>query len=342
MKFWLVLFCAVLTVSCTKSSDATKVEAERTAAEKVEITNVKTSVEKPLFSKVFRESIYFAASLEREALKLLLKDNSLQKSTLFSVLSYAIETKSGSRKSTPLGLDCGKFEIKQDKNFYSVQKACQNPHREAVLINALSEDKDYEIRFMIPQWGSVLGMSAVLTGSDVKCKMHIIDQKLNSLVCENWTYQVTEDQLSATVIKLDEFTFLRNADQQFHLKGGFYKELVQNKKIDILVPLEGKIKIIEKEIKVIDDFQAQKDGVMNGQIKEKVEIKPVEEKKKPSGQEIENQNQSETQNQSQGEVQSQGQSETQTQGTDPGSQADPNGSPTNPQTTGGQSGRRGR
>ncbi len=335
MKFWLVLFCAALTVSCTKKADPV---AETPQVEVVKSPAIPL-IEKPTFSKVSREAIYFASSLEREALKLLLKDNSLQKNTLFSILSYIVETNAGARKSTPAGLDCGKYEIKKEKDYYSVLKICQRPYREVATITVGAEDKDFQIRFMIAQWGPVLGMSAVLTGSDVKCKMHLIDQKLNSLVCENWTYQVAEEQLSATVIKLDEFVFQRNAEQQFVIKGGFFKELVQNKKIDIRVPLEGKIKIIEKEIKVVDDFIDQKDGVIDGQ--KKFEIKPVEEK---SRQELNKENQQENQNQTESQPQVSSQEGNQESGQqDQVGEIEKNGEAvSSTETTGGQSGRRGR
>ncbi len=233
---------------------------------------------KPKVSKVLRETVYFSASLEREALKLLVKDNSFQKNTLFSVLSYILETYSGVRKSTPLGLDCGKFQLQFVKDQIFVEKACQKPFREVLRINIIAKDKDFEFLFKAAEWGRVLGLSASLTGSDIKCRIGLVEQKLSVLNCENWFYQVSEDQMSSTVIKTTEFLFQRKAEKQFVIKGAFYKELIPNKKIDIVVPLEGKIKIIEKELKVIDEFADQKDGVIH-EKKEHIEIKPIEEGK---------------------------------------------------------------
>jgi len=274
------LIVLIFVAACHKSSDTPAV-TENVAENVVEkkIVLPKPLETKPKISKVLRESVYFSASLEREALKLLLKDNGFQKNTLFSVLSYILETQSGVRKSTPLGLDCGKFQLQFVKDQIFVEKACQKPFREVVRINILSADKDFEFLFKAGEWGRVLGLSAALTGSDIKCRVSTAEQKLSVLTCENWFFQVSEDQMSSTVIKTTEFTFQRKAEKQFVIKGGFYKELIQNKKIDIVVPLEGKIKIIEKELKVIDEFADLKDGVIH-EKKEPFEIKPIEDQGK--------------------------------------------------------------
>lgn len=206
------------------------------------------------FSRVLREAIYFSNSLEREALKLILKDRSAQKLTLFSVLSYIVETNSGSKKSTPFGLDCGTFEVRRQAKEILIFKTCVKPEAEVVRIQEIKADERYQVRFTVREWSSVVGWAVALTGSDVKCDLRIRDKKLQSLNCENWSYQTDENQTSSTVMRAQVFFFQREAARQFVIKGGFYKELVENRKIDIVVPLEGKIKIMEKELQVIDEF----------------------------------------------------------------------------------------
>lgn len=371
MRLFLLLFCALLILSCTKKSESgpnsedldsksTLSDPSTLGTSETELVGKELKIEKPLYSKVLREALYFSASLEREAIKLLLKDNTIQKKSLFSVLSYIFETKSGTRKPTPLGLDCAQYDIKKEISYLSVLKTCFKPAKEIARLYIKAEDRDYEIKFLVSEWGAVLGLSAVLTGSDIKCKIKIVEQKLNVLECENWALQVTEDQLSATIIKLDQFLFQRNALQQFVMKGGFYKELVQNKKIDIKVPLEGKIKIIERELKVIDDFIDHKDGVVDGQ--NKIEIKPVEKKQenneKNNQEEIKQESQSgevqqeagaqiqpETQSESQSQNQQEPQVEVTTEGQSSTIQTQPEvseGNPNESNQNGGQGGRRGR
>lgn len=206
------------------------------------------------FSKSLRESIYFSGSLEREALKLIFKDSSLQKLSLFGVLSYIVEIHTGAKKTTPRGLDCGKFEVRRDASQILILKTCLKPAIEIAKIKVMAADSLYNVEFYIKEWANVVGLAVSLTGQDVSCQIKIKDKKLVRLNCDNWSYQIGDDMTSATVLKTKVFLFERSAAKQFVIKGGFHKELIENKKIDIVVPLEGKIKIIEKEIKVIDEF----------------------------------------------------------------------------------------
>ena len=283
-RFW-CLFLPLIITAC-HSKDELKLP-EVTQGPTATIT---IPIEKPSeFSKLLRETIYFANSLEREALKLITKDSSFQKLTLFSVLSYVVETSSGAKKSTPLGLDCGQFTVRKNEKEISILKSCSKPFLELVHIHIVDESEKsahYEFNFVINEWSSVLGMPVTLTGSNVRCQMQVKDAKLKRLNCDNWSYLISEDQLSATVVKTKEFLFEREAQKQFVIRGGYFKELIENKKFDITVPLEGKIKIIEKEIRVIDEFLDKKNEVQNEKESSPEKIEAVPEISKEDYQKI--------------------------------------------------------
>lgn len=306
MKLTLGLLILCFATACHKN-ETSKSQNDDEKLVKAESTDIsKKEKQKPKISRVLRESIYFAASLEREALKLIVKNESSSRKTLFSTLSYIIENYSGSKKSAPLGLDCSKYDVQFASQRWVISKACYRPASEVAMIKTVREGSEYEFEFVTSQWASVLGMSAVLTGSNVTCRMTIVDEKLSGLSCDNWIHQVSEDQTSSTVVKANEFIFNRNATKQFVIKGGFYKELVQNKKIDIEVPMRGKIKVIEKELKVIDEFSAYKDGVMDEIKKEEIKPEGQDVKSQNSGEEaLKGQEQSQNENQSQSEGQNQ-------------------------------------
>jgi hypothetical protein len=315
----LILFIATACQN-KETNKSQKVDENMAKVESADVSKIEK--QKPKISRVLRESIYFAASLEREALKLIVKNESASRKTLFSTLSYIIENYSGSKKSAPLGLDCSKFDVLFATEGWVVLKSCYRPASEVAMIKTISKGSEYEFEFVTSQWASVLGMSAVLTGSNVKCRVTIVDEKLSGLSCDNWIHQVSEDQTSSTVVKAHEFVFNRNANKQFIIKGGFYKELVQNKKIDIEVPIRGKIKVIEKELKVIDEFSAYKDGVTDEIKKEEAKPENQDVKNQNSGEESpkgqdqtqsEGQNQSEDQNQSEGQNQSEDQNQSEGQ-----------------------------
>ncbi len=206
------------------------------------------------YSKEFRESLYFAASLEREALRLITKNSSFESTTLFSLMSYAFEADSGIKKSAPTRVDCTRFKILKKETEITLSKICIKPETLIARTIEKNQGRDYEIQFFTKEFGSVVGLSVALTNPDIICQLVLKEKKLQFLNCQNWTYQMSSNDLSSTEVKLKTFLFDRNQQKQLHLVGGFYKDLIENKKIEVIVPLEGKIKLIEKEIEVKDDF----------------------------------------------------------------------------------------
>ncbi|MEK6627138.1 MAG: hypothetical protein AABY53_00795 [Bdellovibrionota bacterium] len=299
MKSVIVGFFLVIVIACTPRQEGVVKPVDKTEpnkqlneqlSSKDQTLETKTKIAPPIFNKTLREAIYFSSSLEREALKLIFNNNSLQKLSLFSVLSYIVEINTGAKKSTPYGLDCGKFEVSRDQKIIKIFKTCVKPIVEVVEINIISEDSLYDVEFMIKEWANVVGLPVVLTGNNVRCQLKVTSHKLNSLNCNNWSYLTHESQISSTVIKTNHFVFERNAQKQFVIKGGFFKELIENKKLDIVVPLEGKIKIIEKELKVIDDFakivQQDLEGGKKNEQKEELKKEAKQEIGQETNQEI--------------------------------------------------------
>ncbi|MEQ1724008.1 MAG: hypothetical protein ABL930_12600, partial [Pseudobdellovibrio sp.] len=184
MKVLIFLIFALSIASCTKKSSELEPKDINTPELMKPTLDLNTAAKpepQPSFSKSLRESIYYSNSLEREALKLILKDASLQKLTLFSVLSYIVETDSGVKKSTPSRLDCGKYEIQRVGKTIRIFKACVKPSIEIAQIQTIEVDKEYQFDFMIKEWAVVVGPAVALTGSDVRCTTLIKDKKLQHL-----------------------------------------------------------------------------------------------------------------------------------------------------------------
>lgn len=243
----LIMVCFFLAACPTKKPDS---ELQPDAIEKP-----RAVVEKKVrFSKELRESLYFAASLEREALRLISRQNSYEPTTLFSVLSYAFEIEAGTKKSAPLGIDCGRFRIDSEIESFSLFKTCQKPATLLAVIHPNSNNTHYKVEFKVKDWAGVIGISVALTNSDIVCQFQIKNKKLSSFDCEHWAFLLSTSDASATEIRLSTFEFKRDQSQQLKLQGGFFRDLVERKKIVVSVPLQGKIKLIEKELEVKDDF----------------------------------------------------------------------------------------
>lgn len=215
-----------------------------------------------ILTKTQRESIFFAASLEKEALKLLLKNPTFDELTLFSVLSYAVESHFGIKKVIPQNLDCARFRFEIDninKNNVLIYNICQKP--DSLIARIEKGLSSLKVIFFIKEWAQVVGLSVTLTGTDIICDMQISDnltktneKKLTSLNCYNWARAIKSANLAVEEMRLKVFSFNRMQANQFILQGVITQDLIERRKIEMQVPLEGKIQLIEKEIEVIDEY----------------------------------------------------------------------------------------
>ncbi len=272
-----ILFLAAfgLVSGCTRQADSLTASGPQNPVEKYSPFKPKSEVQKEvmLFSKDFRESLHFAASLERETLRLISKNTSLEPSTLFSVLSYGFDIASGTKKMAPRGIDCSRFEIrKRAEGGLDVLKICQKPAALIATVEPSLNESHFKLVFKVKEWASVVGISVTLTNSDIICEIEIKDKKLSQLSCEKWAYFLSASDASATEVHLKTFSFHRQDDSQLKIAGGFYRDLIERKKIEITVPLQGKIKLIEKEIEVKDDFIEKPPVVDEQPIKKDQEI----------------------------------------------------------------------
>ena len=270
------LFILILT-SCFRSNDVKVTSTLNSAMHKNVSAIIQSKVNsKDLISKPERESIHFSAQLEKEALKLLLKNSAFNEQTLFSVLSYAIETNAGVKKSPPEHLDCSRFRLAADgvsKRTIHIYKTCQKPE---VLIASLDiglMTSTIQVTFFLKEWVSVVGLAVTLTGANTICDLEISEKKLEKLDCKNWAYTIKTSTVSSEELRLKEFTFRRHQVDQFVLKGGRYVDLIERNKFEVQVPMEGKIKVFEKELKVIDEFAQQIEA--DTSQKNRIEIKGV-------------------------------------------------------------------
>lgn len=258
MKLTRLCFFILILTSCFRNPVADTIPAtkpsEQTNLEKQ--SNVKMKPDE-ILTKAQRESIYFSAQLEKEALKLLLKNPSFNELTLFSVLNYAVENSNGVKKSPPGRLDCSRFRLQpmvSNKRQIHVYQTCQKPDILIAQLDIGLTSSSMTVTFFLKEWIRVVGLPVTLTGANTICDFQIESNKLEKLDCKDWAYTVSTSSVSSEELRLKEFLFRRHQPNQFVIKGGRFVDLIERKKFDIQIPMEGKIKIFEKEIKVIDEF----------------------------------------------------------------------------------------
>ena len=274
-RLFIRILILILT-SCFRSPDTSKETVTQSPQKPIEVKqlNLKNKSDE-LLTKAQREGIYFSAQLEKEALKLLLKNPAFNELTLFSVLNYAVESSNGVKRSPPGRLDCSRFRLQpltNNKRQIEVYQTCQKPEVLIAQINLGLTSSSMTVTFFLKQWVRVVGLSVTLTGANTVCEFKLAENKLESLDCKDWAYTVSTSTVSSEELRLKEFLFRRHHPNQFTLKGGRFVDLVERKKFDIQIPMEGKIKIFEKEMKVIDEFADRLETAPTTPLK-RIEIK---------------------------------------------------------------------
>ena len=252
-------------LGCTKQSETQKAAHSESSAIQ---TDLKQPITDPVTESLKKIATHFrfAASLEREILKTIRPDFNLPM-TQFEILSTVLDQRVGIKKNFAR-VDCKLFKIEPQNSLYLFFKQCQNPPVRVADVETKIKNQ-ITVHFYTSEWSSVVGQSVVLTAADRVCVLTIEDDKLKRLSCEN-TNMALDQALDVQELRLKEFVFDQKAEFQVQVSGGFYKNLVEHRKLSLKIPFDGKIKIIEKELKVRDDFaeldRSQKTGTEHIEI----------------------------------------------------------------------------
>jgi hypothetical protein len=202
--------------------------------------------------KKISKYIRFAASIDREILKTIRPNLSLAM-TQFEVIGTILDQRQGIKKNFA-AIDCKLYQIEKKLDQIYFYKQCQNPKSLIAQIDLKSERK-IKITFYTKEWSGQIGASVALTAADRVCDLTAdLQDKLIRMQCENTSLELGKDASEIQELRLTDYIFDQKASDQVYIQGGFYKNLVMHRKLQLNIPFDGKIKIIEKELKVRDDF----------------------------------------------------------------------------------------
>ncbi|MES2801268.1 MAG: hypothetical protein V4654_02150 [Bdellovibrionota bacterium] len=260
MKLIFITTCITLTLlfSCTKKELPVAKSDEVVAGP---ITTVSTPLasqtlsEELAFAKMLAGNLKFIASLEKEVLKLLMQDSSPEVNQ-FEVLSYGVDKFNGAKTGFLPGFGCQKIAVRSGTKKFEIYSECTKP---AKKLAELSEDpvnkNKFTAVFLTSNWKVILGNAAGINPDRV-CQFTIKDKKVQSFDCQETVFspRVTGLDINLYELKIKKYVFNRNQADELVIEGGQYKDLIEIKKINMTVPMNGRISILEKEIKVKDDF----------------------------------------------------------------------------------------
>jgi len=239
---------------CTESRVAKKTEKEPTAEVSLKVslknqTKNQTQIEVQKIKQI-ASGVRFAASIEREILKTI-RPGISPAMTQLEVVSTIIDQSLGLKKNFER-VDCKLYQVVSTDKKIEIFRQCQSPKVLIATVDVSELNKPH-IHFYTKEWANTVGQSVALTASDRSCDLKIEIDKLKQLSCQN-TNLVIDQSAEIEELRLSEFIFDQNSSDQVQVKGAFYKNLIEHRKLSLSIPFDGKIKIIEKELKIQDDF----------------------------------------------------------------------------------------
>jgi len=295
MKLIFITTCItlVLLFSCTKKdipvtkSDEVVTTPITTVVAPVAPQNLNDEI---VFAKMLTGQLKFIASLEKEVLKLLL-DNTAPEVNQFEVLAYGFDKFNGAKTGFLPGFGCQKIAVRAGTKKFEIYSECTKPAKKLAEISEDVVNKNkLTVVFFTPNWKVILGNAAGINPDRV-CQFSIKDNKVQSFDCKDTVFspRITGLDINLYELKIKKYEFNRNQANELVIEGGQYKDLIETKKINMTVPMTGKISIIEKEIKVKDDFTDMQNKLLGleetkTEVKEDVKNGQKEENLKEEGQ----------------------------------------------------------
>lgn len=207
------------------------------------------------FDKILASNLKFLSSLENEVLKILLQDQRPEVNQ-FEVIAFGFDKYNGVKTGVLQGFGCQKIAVRSVRKKFEVYSECTKPAKKLADISEDIDQKNhFSIVFLTSNWKVILGNAAGLNPERV-CSFTLKDNKVQSLNCKNTVFSPRTTGLDINLLefKIRKYVFSRNQSEELFIEGGQYKDLIENKKISLTVPMSGRISVIEKELKVKDDF----------------------------------------------------------------------------------------
>lgn len=224
-------------------------------------------------AKILSAHLKFISSLEKEVLKLIL-ESSAPEVNQFEVLGYGFDKFNGAKTGFLAGFGCQKIAVKAGVKKFEIYSECTKPAKKLAEINEDLGNKDkLTVVFLTSNWKVILGNSAGINPDRV-CQFLLKENKVQTFECKDTVFspRITGLDINLYELKIRKYSFNRNQADELVIEGGQYKDMIENKKINLTVPMTGKISIIEKELKVKDDFTDMQNKLL-GLEEKKEEVK---------------------------------------------------------------------
>lgn len=249
-KNWVgVLFFLIISIFVLPFSIQAQVKSTKaTSASK----NKKESVKKdPQLQKMIK-ILAQADAVVREAWWVITSEKKTSMKSPFGKIQRALIYEQGGKLTKMAGFDCDRYSLRKQGAtgkfplFMQIYDSCKEKQQMSAFATLDARSvQEMKILFYPLYLPDVLGVASSIYNKTISCDLKGNDQaELLSLVCTLWQ----QDKNFHQIVLLDKLEYQKGKGDLLIMKGQILENMSPLKKIDVNVPLAGKIVVVEEEI----------------------------------------------------------------------------------------------
>jgi hypothetical protein len=250
------LITGLLLISCTKKSTehpAPGAPAEVSGPGRVVVKESKTSAPKDKVIQGVMRVFEQADAIHREAWWVVGGERRASGKSPFGKVQRALMADQNIKLSNKSFFRCDRYLVKRDihsptgipQNVEIFEKCSEKTAAKKIADFSLAKAGELKVTFVAENMEEVLGMGATVLLRLIECQLNYNEQdQLTLFRCKSWAQDRGQNQ----VVRLDTYEYQKNKSSLLKLQGKVYENLTELRKIDVSIPLEGKIKVTETEL----------------------------------------------------------------------------------------------
>jgi hypothetical protein len=250
------LITGLLLISCTKKSteNPTPVASvEVSGPGQVVVKELKTSAPKDKVIQGVMRVFEQADAIHREAWWVVGGERRASGKSPFGKVQRALMADQNIKLSNKSFFRCDRYLVKRDilsptgipQNVEIFEKCSEKTAAKKIADFSLAKAGELKVTFVAENMEEVLGTGATVLLRLIECQLNYNEQdQLTLFRCKSWAQDRGQNQ----VVRLDTYEYQKNKSSLLKLQGKVYENLTELRKIDVSIPLEGKIKVTETEL----------------------------------------------------------------------------------------------
>ncbi|UOF02160.1 hypothetical protein [Bdellovibrio reynosensis] len=201
------------------------------------------------FARYFEQ----ADAIHREAWWVLSNERRPMGKSPFGKIQRALLSSNGIKLSNKSLFSCDRYLVKRDiqsltgfpQKFEIFEKCSTKTDAKRIAEVFAAKEADFYATFYSENLEEVLGLGATILNKNIRCDFKGNEKnQIVSLKCKDWAQDRSKEQM----VRLDIYDYEKEGKNLIKLRGKVYENLSDIRKIEVDIPLEGKIKVLETEL----------------------------------------------------------------------------------------------